>query len=217
LPTFEQGLGRIGFGISPSNPNVIYATVDANQQFGGIYRSDDAGESWRKVSGDPRTWGRGSDFAEVKVHPENPDIVFGASYPPDSAGMYLARQGSGPEPKHFGRGVGRLGRWGHRQIAARERSERWPSPALSFERTLRTKNGTIRKFEFKCEFYRLSDSHVETVATSDWKAALEGRFAARVSTEQMKREVCHKLGRDLSLRHNYLAADTMVAALLDRI
>jgi photosystem II stability/assembly factor-like uncharacterized protein len=76
LPAFDQGLGRIGIGIAPSNPNIIYATVDANPQVGGIYRSDDAGESWRKVSGDPRTWGRGSDFAEIKPHPKNPEIVF---------------------------------------------------------------------------------------------------------------------------------------------
>ena len=79
LPTFEQGLGRIGFGIAHSNPQIIYATVDANQQTGGIYRSDDAGESWRKVSNDQRTWGRGSDFAEIRPHPKNPEIVFVAN------------------------------------------------------------------------------------------------------------------------------------------
>ncbi|MGH9938342.1 MAG: WD40/YVTN/BNR-like repeat-containing protein, partial [Blastocatellia bacterium] len=76
LPTFEQGLGRIGFDISRSNPNVLYATVDANPQQGGVYRSDDAGENWRKISGDTRLWGRGSDFAEIRVHPKNPEIVF---------------------------------------------------------------------------------------------------------------------------------------------
>jgi photosystem II stability/assembly factor-like uncharacterized protein len=79
LPTFEQGLGRIGIGIAPSNSNVIYATVDANPQMGGVYRSDDAGESWRKLSGDGRLWGRGSDFAEIKAHPKNAEIVFVAN------------------------------------------------------------------------------------------------------------------------------------------
>jgi photosystem II stability/assembly factor-like uncharacterized protein len=77
LPTFEQGLGRIGFGIAPSDPNRIYATVDA-PEVGGIFRSDDAGESWNRISQDERLWGRGSDFAEIKVHPNNPDIVFSA-------------------------------------------------------------------------------------------------------------------------------------------
>jgi photosystem II stability/assembly factor-like uncharacterized protein len=75
LPTTDQGLGRIGFGIAPSNSNVIYATVDAGP-LGGIYRSDDAGESWRRLSDDARLWGRGSDFAEIKVHPKNAEIVF---------------------------------------------------------------------------------------------------------------------------------------------
>jgi len=79
LPTFEQGLGRIGFGIAQSNPKILYATVDANPRFGGVYRSDDAGESWGKLSDDARLWGRGSDFAEIKVHPKNSEVVFVAN------------------------------------------------------------------------------------------------------------------------------------------
>ncbi len=79
LPTIEQGLGRIGFGISHSNAKIIYATVDANPNVAGIYRSDDAGESWTRLSGDTRLWGRGSDFAEIRPHPKNPDIVFVAN------------------------------------------------------------------------------------------------------------------------------------------
>jgi photosystem II stability/assembly factor-like uncharacterized protein len=75
LPTVEQGLGRIGFCIAPSSPNRLYATVDA-PELGGVYRSDDAGESWTRFNKDPRLWGRGSDFAEVKAHPTNPDILF---------------------------------------------------------------------------------------------------------------------------------------------
>src|ERR1044071_681341 len=42
LPTFAQGLGRIGFCIAPSNPSILYATVEADREHGGIYRSDDA-------------------------------------------------------------------------------------------------------------------------------------------------------------------------------
>jgi photosystem II stability/assembly factor-like uncharacterized protein len=79
LPTFAQGLGRIGFGISRSRPNTIYATVDAAPKFGGVYRSDDAGESWRLINEDIRLWGRGSDFAEIRVDPKNPETVFVAN------------------------------------------------------------------------------------------------------------------------------------------
>ncbi|MGE5108514.1 MAG: WD40/YVTN/BNR-like repeat-containing protein, partial [Sphingobacteriales bacterium] len=78
LPTTEQGLGRIGFSIAPSNSSRLYATVDAGA-YGGIYRSDDGGENWYKANPDNRFWGRGSDFAEIKVDPKNADIVYSAN------------------------------------------------------------------------------------------------------------------------------------------
>ncbi len=76
LPTNAQGLGRIGFGISQSNPNRVYALVDAAPEVGGLFRSDDAGESWQRINHEERIWGRGSDFAWVRVSPENPDIIY---------------------------------------------------------------------------------------------------------------------------------------------
>ncbi len=77
LPTPKQGLSRIGFCIAPSDPKRLYATVDAGK-FGGIYRSDDAGNSWTLMNGDERFWGRGDDFAEIKVDPLIEDIVYTA-------------------------------------------------------------------------------------------------------------------------------------------
>jgi len=79
LPTFEQGLGRIGLGVAPSDGKRIYAMVDASVAMGGLYRTDDAGASWTKVNGDSRLWGRGSDFAGVKADPKNRDIVYVAN------------------------------------------------------------------------------------------------------------------------------------------
>ena len=76
--TKEDGLGRIGFTIAQSNSARMYATVDSEKK-GGIYRSDDAGESWHLLTEDPRFWGRGSDFAEVKTDPTNEDIVYSAN------------------------------------------------------------------------------------------------------------------------------------------
>ena len=76
--TKEDGLGRIGFTIAQSNSKRMYATVDSEKK-GGVYRSDDGGESWYLLTSDGRFWGRGSDFAEVKTDPTNEDIVYSAN------------------------------------------------------------------------------------------------------------------------------------------
>jgi photosystem II stability/assembly factor-like uncharacterized protein len=78
LPTVADGLGRIGFTIVPSDSRRLYATVDATT-LGGIYRSDDAGETWRRTNSEERVWGRASDFAEVKADPRNADVVYSAN------------------------------------------------------------------------------------------------------------------------------------------
>ncbi len=75
LPGADEGVGRIGVGIARGNSKRMYATVNARVN-GGIYRSNDGGESWNLVSTDRRLWGRGNDFGEIKVHPENQDVVF---------------------------------------------------------------------------------------------------------------------------------------------
>ncbi|HEX6629155.1 MAG TPA: hypothetical protein VF105_14490 [Gemmatimonadaceae bacterium] len=78
FPTAAQGLGRIGFTIAPSDPRRMYATVDA-PTLGGIYRSDDGGETWRRTNDEVRVWGRASDFAELKVDPRNADVLYSAN------------------------------------------------------------------------------------------------------------------------------------------
>ena len=79
LPTFEQdGLGRIGITVAPSLPSRMFATVNSARG-DGLYRSDDAGEHWYRATTDTRVATRESDFAEVKVDPKNPDVVYTAS------------------------------------------------------------------------------------------------------------------------------------------
>src|SRR5438034_1330792 len=78
LPSAQDGLGRIGLGVSPSEPARMYAVVGAAKG-GGLYRSDDGGERWRLVNADPRLWGRDGDFNEVKVDPKNADVVYVAN------------------------------------------------------------------------------------------------------------------------------------------
>ena len=85
---FPSPVGRIGFAIAQSNSKRMYALVDAREN-GGVYRSDDGGENWKRIQQDPRIWGRGGDFAEIKVHPKNPDVTYVANvacYRSDDAG-----------------------------------------------------------------------------------------------------------------------------------
>ncbi|MDE3167772.1 MAG: glycoside hydrolase, partial [Acidobacteriota bacterium] len=80
LPTFARdGLGRIGIGIAPADGSRVYALVQARGQAGGLYRSDDAGATFRKVNGEPRVYGRGDDFACVRVDPVNKDALYVAN------------------------------------------------------------------------------------------------------------------------------------------
>ncbi|MDE3154829.1 MAG: glycoside hydrolase [Acidobacteriota bacterium] len=79
LPSFQDGLGRIGIGIAPSAPQRMFALVQASRAAGGLYRSDDAGRHWSKVNAEVRIWGRGDDFACVRVDPKNPDVVYVAN------------------------------------------------------------------------------------------------------------------------------------------
>jgi len=43
-------LGKIGLAISPQNPDVVYAAIEQNRRTGGVYRSDNRGESWTRMS-----------------------------------------------------------------------------------------------------------------------------------------------------------------------
>ncbi|PWB78095.1 MAG: glycosyl hydrolase [Holophagae bacterium] len=46
----EGNLGKIGLAISPQQPEVAYAAIELDRRSGGIWRSEDRGESWVKRS-----------------------------------------------------------------------------------------------------------------------------------------------------------------------
>ncbi|MCP4707063.1 MAG: hypothetical protein GY869_00440 [Planctomycetes bacterium] len=74
-----DGVGRIGLAVAPSNPDVVYAGyLDVGSDSGepGVYRSDDKGESWRKVSEERMSSGIWYYFGDVRVSPDNEDQVY---------------------------------------------------------------------------------------------------------------------------------------------
>lgn len=85
LPT---GTGRIGLDLYRKNPNVLYAIVqsdelgtsdidDVHSKNGGVFRSDDAGEHWRRMSPlDPRPF----YFSQIRVDPSNDQRIYVLGY-----------------------------------------------------------------------------------------------------------------------------------------
>ena len=71
LPTTD--LGRIGLAISPVDSNVIYATVEAGDRKGGIFRSNDRGGSWERRN----EFDAGAMYyARVVADPRNVDRIY---------------------------------------------------------------------------------------------------------------------------------------------
>jgi len=67
-------LGRIGLAISPTNPDYIYAIVEAGENSGGFYRSVNRGESWVKMNSYSTV--SAQYYSEIFCDPVNPDMVY---------------------------------------------------------------------------------------------------------------------------------------------
>jgi photosystem II stability/assembly factor-like uncharacterized protein len=78
------GTGRIGLSVYAKDPRVVYAVVqsdaggtsnidDVHSKAGGVFRSDDAGEHWTRMSNlDPRPF----YFSQIRVDPDNDKRVY---------------------------------------------------------------------------------------------------------------------------------------------
>jgi photosystem II stability/assembly factor-like uncharacterized protein len=79
--TFNPGipkkpLGKIGISISPANPSRIYASIEAPDSTGGIFRSDDGGDTWELTSGDQKWSVRPWYYSAVTADPTDENTVY---------------------------------------------------------------------------------------------------------------------------------------------
>ena len=74
---FPSGkLGRIAFAIAPSDSRKLYAVIEAEKdEDKGLYKSDDAGASWKKTNGDFGLTVRPFYFSRIVVDPKDPNVV----------------------------------------------------------------------------------------------------------------------------------------------
>lgn len=72
-------IGKIGLSVSVSNPNVVYAMLEAKE--GTLYRSDNKGESFQQVYRQQNIVGRGFYYTRVKVDPTDENKVYAVASP----------------------------------------------------------------------------------------------------------------------------------------
>ena len=74
---FPQGkLGRIAIAVAPSNSNILYSVLETEKSnLNGLYRSDDAGATWKHLNSDFGLVVRPFYFSRIVVDPKNPEIV----------------------------------------------------------------------------------------------------------------------------------------------
>ncbi|MDP5060949.1 MAG: hypothetical protein NWP64_03445 [Maribacter sp.] len=71
----EGPLGKIGVTVSPAVSNRIWAVVEANE--GGVFRSDDAGQTWERTNDERKLRQRAFYYSRIYADPLDKDIVYG--------------------------------------------------------------------------------------------------------------------------------------------
>ena len=72
----DEDMGKVGFAISPQQPDVVYATIELANRTGGFWRSADGGESWEKKN-DYLSGGTGPHYyQEIFASPHHFDRVY---------------------------------------------------------------------------------------------------------------------------------------------
>ncbi len=70
-------LGRIGIAVSPANPNRIWAILEAQKETdGGLYRSDDGGDSWQRINRDHELRQRAWYYNHITADPLDENTVY---------------------------------------------------------------------------------------------------------------------------------------------
>jgi photosystem II stability/assembly factor-like uncharacterized protein len=83
----RRAMDRIGVAVAPSDPNIVYVISETKDE-GELWRSDDAGRTWRTVSRDPNINFRPFYYADIRIDPKNPNRVFALS-----GGLYFSEDG----------------------------------------------------------------------------------------------------------------------------
>ena len=68
--------GKMGISISAANPDIVYMAIEAKGKEGGVYRSDNAGESFKQTTSDPATFARAWYYMHIIADPNDEDELW---------------------------------------------------------------------------------------------------------------------------------------------
>ena len=69
-------MGKIGVSVSPADPQVVYAVIEAEGEKGGVYRSNNGGKKWQQVCKDRVTIARAWYYIEIVADPQDVNTVY---------------------------------------------------------------------------------------------------------------------------------------------
>lgn len=79
----NKTLGRIGIAVAPSNANIVYASIEAEgNENKGLFKSLDAGATWKKVNSDFNNTVRPFYFSKIVVDPTADSVLVKCAYVP---------------------------------------------------------------------------------------------------------------------------------------
>jgi len=73
-------LGRMGVAAAPTRPERVWLLVEAGEELGGLYRSDDGGDHFDRISDNRDLLGRPWYYSHIVPDSQNPDILYSMNY-----------------------------------------------------------------------------------------------------------------------------------------